>query len=151
MTEVEAAARPVALPPGPRWHRLDPDIEYVRRLDAIGGPRGLRHGRLRRFLWGIGHPARARHRRELHNDRPRLRLQAVRSAVREASQEMRAAESGPPALDRSATATTTEPVMIVALDAEDVEASADALAAGAILAPGSLRWLVDNLDAAGRP
>jgi hypothetical protein len=34
---------------------------------------------------------------------------------------------------------------IVACDAEDVDAAADALALGAPLAPGGLRWLADRL------
>ncbi len=79
-----------------------------------------------------------------------MRLEAVRAAVLDAARQIQLAGGGSP--DSEGTAPAIDPpVSLIALDAEDIEASADALRVGASLEPGSLRWLADAWDAAGRP
>lgn len=137
ITEVGTTGRPIPLPGGPRWLEIDPDVDYARRLDALGGPPVQGRNAVNRLVTSALHPARTRQRRELLDDRPRLRRDAVRAAVRDIVQEIARVAGAP--------------VVLIALDAEDIEASADTIGTSASLAPGALRWLVDAWDAAGRP
>lgn len=138
VTEVDAPDRPVTLPPAGRWVEVDPDSEYARRLAALGGPPSS--SAARRAVTRLLHPWRAQARRRLLEERPELRLRAVRAAIQAVVDEAGPGGSAPGGTSR---------VLLVALDAEDVVASSDALGTGAILAPGSLRWLADAWDAAG--
>jgi hypothetical protein len=73
-------------------------------------------------------PRHALARRRLVRDRATLRQRAVRAAIAAAWSDLPGAGA------------------IVACDAEDVDAAVDALALGAPLAPGGLRWLADRLS-----
>lgn len=135
VTEIESAARPVALPGAQRWIETDLDAVYAVRLQRLGGEPDPRRSSIRRLATALLHPLRARARRKLLLERRGLRLDAARAAV------LQACAPGP----------AGRGVLVVALDAEDVDAASAALAAGAVLAPGSLRWLADAwADSAAR-
>jgi len=138
-TVVGAGAEPAAgtrepagaLPTG-RWLELDPELDYRRRLAELGRPTKP-GGALGRFLSIATSPKAERERRDLVARRPELRRQATESFLRSAWEE------------------AGRPPFVLALDADDVLAAEPLLAAGARLAPGGLRWLVDRWDEAGRP
>jgi len=140
VTTIETGERDSALPSSARWIEIDPDADYVRRLAALGGPPDVRRTALQRLVAACIHPRRTVLRRRLLDARPALRAAAERDAVLGA---WRAVATG-------VGAGADRPVL-VAVGAEDVVATADALGAGSVLAPGGLRWLADAWDAAGRP
>jgi D-inositol-3-phosphate glycosyltransferase len=107
---------------------LDPDGPFRTALAAVPGPSlaWLPH-RVRRIASALIAPRQALARRRLVRDRATLRQQAVRAAIVAAWRDLAGAGA------------------IVACDAEDVDAASDALALGAPLAPGGLRWLADRL------
>ena len=135
VTEVDSPARRVQLPGTGRWIEVDADEEYAARLAALGGLPDPRRTTAQRLLTAVVHPGRARRRKRLLEERPGMRAAAERRAVLAAWSAL--LEDQP-----------RERPVIVALGAEDVLAAADALAAGAPLAPGGLRWLADRWDAA---
>ena len=143
VTTVEAGERDGALPPGARWIEIDLDDTYARRLAGLGGPLDVRRTTLQRLVAACLHPRRSVLRRQLLDERPALRAAAERDGVLSA---WRALTGGAGAGEAGAGG-----VIVVALGAEDVVASADALGVGGVLAPGGLRWLADAWDAAGRP
>jgi hypothetical protein len=107
---------------------LDPDEPFRTAIAAVPGPSlaWLPH-RVRRIASALIAPRQALARRRLVRDRATLRQQAVRAAIVAAWRNLPGAAA------------------IVACDAEDVDAAADALVLGAPLAPGGLRWLADRL------
>lgn len=123
----------LAMPEGVRLVEVDPDADHRIALRALAGP----------ALVGIPEPARkilrfalapraALRRRGLFAARPRMRRATLQSGTLET---WRAHREGHVADD---------PGWLVACDAEDVDAAAQAIAAGARLAPGGLRWLADR-------
>lgn len=118
--------------PAGRWLDLDPERAYRRRLAELGGPAPAGGG-LRRLLSAARAPKTERERRNLIARRAELRRQATELFLRAAWEE------------------AGRPAFVLALDADDVLAVEPLLAAGARLAPGGLRWLVDRWDEAGRP
>jgi glycosyltransferase involved in cell wall biosynthesis len=107
---------------------LDPDEAFRTAMAAVPGPRlELLPQRVRRLASALITPRHALARRRLMRDRATLRRQSLRAAIVAAWRD------------------TPGPRTIVACDAEDVDAAADALALGAPLAPGGLRWLADRL------
>ena len=135
VTEVDSPGRRVQLPGTGRWIEVDADEEYAARLAALGGLPDPRRTTAQRLLTAVVHPGRARRRKRLLEERPGMRAAAERRAVLAAWSAL--LEDQP-----------RERPVIVALGAEDVLAAADALDAGAPLAPGGLRWLADRWDAA---
>ena len=121
-TDAEPAA------PGLAPIELDPDESFRTAVAAVPGPRlGWLPQRVRRLASALIAPQQAIARRRLVRDRATLRQRAVRAAIVAAWNDLPGAGA------------------IVACDAEDVDAAADALARGARLAPGGLRWLADRL------
>lgn len=137
VTTTEVGEREGALPAGPRWIEIDPDLPYTRRLAALGGPLEARRTTVQRLVAACLHPRRTVLRRRLLAERPALRAAAERDGILAAWRGV-------------ASAAGREPATVVAVGAEDVVAAADALGAGGVLAPGGLRWLADRWDAAGR-
>jgi glycosyltransferase involved in cell wall biosynthesis len=120
-------------PDGVRTVEVDPDADHRVALRAVAGP----------SLAGVPEPARkilrlalapraALRRRRLFAERPRMRRATLQSRTLEAWRAHR--EQAP----------TAETAWIVACDAEDVDAATQAIASGARLAPGGLRWLADR-------
>jgi hypothetical protein len=120
-----------ALPPG-SWRFFDPERPYHERLAALGGP-ARSGGGLGRFLSAARSPKSELERRDLIAHRDELRRQTI-DAFLVASWE-----------------SANRPPHVLALDADDMTIVAPLIAAGARLAPGGLRWLVDRWDEAGRP
>ena len=129
---VAAGAGPAGALPAGRWLDLDPELDYRRRLAELGRPTKP-GGALGRLLSIATSPKAERERRDLIARRPELRRQATESFLRSAWEE------------------AGRPPFVLALDADDVLVVEPLLAAGARLAPGGLRWLVDRWDEAGRP
>jgi hypothetical protein len=120
-----------ALPAG-SWRSFDPERTYRDRLAALGGP-ARPGGGLGRLFSAARAPRAELERRDLIARRDELRRQTI-DAFLVASWE-----------------SAGRPLHILALDADDVTIVAPILVAGAALAPGGLRWLVDRWDEAGRP
>ncbi len=118
--------------PAGRWLDLDPELDYRRRLAELGPP-AKPGGALGRLLSIATSPKADRERRDLIARRSELRRQATESFLRSAWDE------------------AGRPPFVLALDADDILAVEPLLAAGARLAPGGLRWLVDRWDEADRP
>lgn len=127
----EEPAMAEVLPAG-RWLDLDPERTYRERLAALGGPAPT-GGRLGRLLSAARAPQTVLERRDLVAHRAELRRRTTESFLRSAWEE------------------AGRPRFVLALDADDVLVVEPILAAGARLAPGGLRWLVDRWDEAGRP
>ncbi len=129
-----AGAEQLVLPPGARLVEIDPEAGYRAAMRSLAGP-DLRWAPdlVRRLVRAAIRPRAYLHRRRLVGQRERLRQEAAATAVLAAWEEHVALDpdAGP------------HPGWLVACDAEDVEAAAGAIAAGARLAPGGLRWLAD--------
>jgi glycosyltransferase involved in cell wall biosynthesis len=125
-TRPTSQAEPAA--PGLAPIELDPDGPFRTAFAAVPGP-GLAWlpQKVRRIASALIAPRHALARRRLVRDKAALRQHSVRAAIAAAWRDMPGAGA------------------IVACDAEDVDAVADALANGARLAPGGLRWLADRL------
>lgn len=151
-TAGEAASGDRPTPPAGSWRSFDPEQRYRDRLAALGGPvrggggpgeparRGGGLGRLVRGGGGLGRlfsaaraPRAELERRDLIARRDELRRQTI-DAFLVASWE-----------------SAGRPPHVLALDADDVAIVAPLVGAGAGLAPGGLRWLVDRWDESGRP
>ena len=91
----------------------------------------------RRRLAATGGLLRRLRRHQLVDARGTIEASAVRQVLALAADAHRGSDPGP--------------VRVVAVDADDAVAVLDALGDGAVLAPGSLRWLADRQDAADDP
>lgn len=110
------------------WADIDVGHVFRTRLAALGEVPARSRAKWRTLL----HPLRAIRRRRLWAAQPALFAEARRLAVGEAIARMRA--SGAPG-----------PVMLLPLDLDDLEPMEAFLADGsAVLAPGTLGWLVDR-------
>ena len=127
-----AGEEPAGALPAGHWLDLDPELDYRRRLAGLGRPTKP-GGALGRLLSIAASPKAERERRDLIARRPELRRQTTESFLRSAWEE------------------AGRPPFVLALDADDILVVEPLLAAGARLAPGGLRWLVDRWDEAGRP
>jgi glycosyltransferase involved in cell wall biosynthesis len=114
--------------PGLAPIELDPDGPFRIALAAVRGPSlAWLPQKVRRIASAVIAPRHALARRRLVRDKAALRQRTLRAAIVAAWRNLPGAAA------------------IVACDAEDVDAAADALALGAPLAPGGLRWLADRL------
>lgn len=127
------------LPAVERWVEADPDALLRERRAVLGAPFGRRGDE---SLWrtGLRAPRIVVQRRLLDARREELGRDSVAAAIVGAWR----------ALADAAPARSPVP-SIVPLSVADLEASLPALAQGAELAPGSLRWVADRWDAARRP
>lgn len=117
-----------------RWMDVDPGAAFRSRLSDLGSTSAKPGGRWR----SIRHPVRALQRRRLWAAQPEsfaaARRQAVDEAITYAMGAALARGSGAPS-----------PVMVVPIDADDLEPIQSAVADGrAVLAPGTLGWLADR-------
>jgi hypothetical protein len=129
---VATFAEPEPRRPQPgRWFEHDPERDYLDRLGALGGP--LADSSAGRFLSAVRSPRREAARRDLIARRADVRREGIDAFL------------------LSAWAAAGRPEFVLALDADDVLVVRALVAAGARLAPGGLRWLVDRWDEAGRP
>jgi D-inositol-3-phosphate glycosyltransferase len=131
-SHVVVTTRPTApgepLAPGLAPVELDPDEPFRTAFAAVAGPSLLwLPQKVRRLVSALIAPRYALARRRLVRDRATLRRQVVRAAIAAAWSDVPGAAA------------------IVACDAEDVDGAAEALALGAPIAPGGLRWLADRL------
>jgi glycosyltransferase involved in cell wall biosynthesis len=111
---------------------VDPDLDHRVAMKAAAGPSlPPLPGPPRRILRFVLAPRAALRRRRLLRERASMRRRTLQAAVLHAWEAHR---------DASPAASP----WLVACDAEDVDAAATALAAGARLAPGGLRWLADR-------
>jgi hypothetical protein len=137
LTLVTTVARdggePTAMPGGVRLVEVDPDLDHRVAMRAVAGPSlaGLPDP-MRKILRFTLAPRAALRRRRLFAERPKMRRATLQAATLEAWQTHR--EPASPA----------DAGWLVACDAEDVDAAAQAIGAGARLAPGGLRWLADR-------
>jgi glycosyltransferase involved in cell wall biosynthesis len=111
---------------------IDADAEYRRRLAGLGQVAGARWGPIDRLLHFVRSPRRAVARRRL-----RTRREAAVATIT-GQLVARAWSAARPAVGSE---------YITPIDVADLVASDLALAAGAQLAPGTLRWLADRSDA----
>ena len=125
------------LPAVGRWVEADPEAVHRERRLAIGRPLARAGGEP---WWRVVARAPLIVLRRVLLDRRRAALasESIAGAIAGAGEAM------------AATAKDGD-LVVVPLAAADVVASEGALAQGARIAPGSLRWLVDRWDAAGRP
>ncbi len=130
-SEVAVGAGAAPSPSG-RWLGLDPERTYRERLAALGGPVPSGGG-FARLLSAAKSPRAELERRDLIARRDELRRQTTDAFLREAWES------------------AGRPEFVLGFDADDMIVVEPLLVAGARLAPGGLRWLVDRWDAAGRP
>ena len=110
------------------WVDVDPGVTFRARLSALGALAPRTGGAWR----SLRHPLRAFRRRRLWAAQPDLFVEARRLAVGDAIERVRALAA-------------RGPVMVVPLDADDLESIEPFLSDGsAELAPGTLGWLVDR-------
>jgi hypothetical protein len=111
---------------------ISPEAEYRARLAALGHVPGARWSVLQRVRQFVRSPRTGLARRRLRRSRDGFIVAAARRAVEDAWK-------GDP----------QAPSRLLPLEANDLLASEQALAAGAGLTPGSTRWLADQWDQAG--
>ncbi len=118
---------------------VDPDAPFQAAVERLSRPRlaGVPTG-IARAVRTLLHPLAPGARRRLRDRRDELWAAEAERLVLAAWRSRHAAGGG-------------EGPWIVALDPGDVLASRAAIGAGARLAPGGLRWLVDRRDAASAP
>jgi glycosyltransferase involved in cell wall biosynthesis len=121
------------MPPVGRVIEISPEAEYRTRLAALGHVPGARWGVLQRLRQFLRSPRTGLARRRLRRSRNAFIVAAARRAVEDAW------KSDPRA-----------PSRLLPLEANDLLASEQALAAGAGVTPGSTRWLADRWDEADR-
>jgi glycosyltransferase involved in cell wall biosynthesis len=125
------------LPPVERWVEADPEALHRERRLALGQP-FARRGQESWWRVAVRVPWILARRVLLDRRRESLARESVAAAITGAWRTLAdSARGGGPA--------------IAPLAAADAEAAARALDEGAELAPGSLRWLADRWDGAGRP
>jgi hypothetical protein len=144
-----AAAESAALPPLGRWIELDAERPYRERRAAMGRVRPGWFGRLMAF----GQRPIVRWQRErLVARREQMRRQTTIDALRAAWEEVNeSGRTGGPDAAGDSGAPSEERALALAIDADDALAVSSLAGYGIELAPGSVRWLVDRWDAAGRP
>lgn len=122
-----------------RWLVLDPERDYLDRLEALGGP--IPVSRLAHARQALASPTKERARKALIARRAEVRRESTTRILGEAW------------------ASAGRPEHVLALDADDLIAVEPLVRAGASMggrggpsvAPGGLRWLVDWWDELGRP
>ena len=118
---------------------MDPDAPFLAAMERLSRPRlaGVPNS-VARAIRTLLHPLAPGARRRLRERRDQLWAEEAERLVLAAWRARQEAGGG-------------EGPWIVALDPGDVLASRAAIEAGARLAPGGLRWLVDRRDAAPAP
>jgi glycogen(starch) synthase len=128
-----AAAGAADMPALGQVIEISPEAEYRARLAALGHVPGARWSVLQRVRQFVRSPRTGLARRRLRRSRDASIVAAARRAVEDAWR------SDPLA-----------PSRLLPLEANDLLASEQALAAGAGVTPGSTRWLADRWDEADR-
>jgi glycogen(starch) synthase len=133
----EGAAKGAAdMPPIRGVVVISPEAEYRVRLAELGHVPGAQWSLLERVRQFVRSPRTGLARRRLRRGRDEFMVAAVKRGVRDAWRTYNP---------------DVRPRLLLPLEANDLFACEQAIAAGAELAPGSTRWLADRWDEAGRP
>ena len=129
---------PDVLPAGPRWIEIDHDRRYREAMTRLGGARSLGTWP-RRVLRAARHPIVTIRRRRLAARRDALALDAIRTGLRTALEQ------------HAARRVDGEPLELLPLDVDDLVLALPVVDPRFRWYPSTLRGLVDDWDARGRP